>query len=327
MLTLARRPLLGALLATPWILSAGRTAAQGLGWAPTRPVRFVVAFPPGGSSDVAARWLARDLSPRLGQPVVVENRPGANGIIGSQYVANAASDGHTFLFTTADTHSVNPIVYRRLPYKPQDFLPVSPVARLVFALVTRPGLGGRDARGFIDIARRAPTPLTFASWGVASTSQVMMETFRGEHRLNLQHVPFQGAAPAVSALVAEQVDAMMLPVGLAIAQAGRLPNLGVATTQRFPGAMSVPTLTEQGFPLVGDLWLALLAPPSTPVEVAERISTEVHALVSMPEASAFLTANGLIPDTQDRKEFLAYLQSEDGIWRSRVERLGIRLDD
>jgi tripartite-type tricarboxylate transporter receptor subunit TctC len=293
----------------------------------TRAVRFVIAFPPGGSSDIAARWLARGLAPRLGQPVVVENRPGANGILGSQHVANSPPDGHTMILTTADTHAVNPLVYRHLPYRPRDFLPVAPVARLVFALVARRGLGAHDARAFVDAARRAPRPLTFSSWGVASTSQIMMEAFRAEHGLAMQHVPFQGSASAVAALLAEQVDSMMAPVGVALAQGGRVPILGVATAARFPGAPEVATLAEQGFPLVGDLWVALLAPPGTPVAVAERVAVEVHAIIATAEAAAFLAANGLVPDTQDRVRFLDYLREEDAVWRARVERLGIRLDD
>jgi tripartite-type tricarboxylate transporter receptor subunit TctC len=326
---ITRRLAAGALLGAPLVM-LGATAMgtpRTAGWSPTRVVRFVIAFPPGGSSDIAARWLARQLAPRLGHPVVVENRPGANGILGSQHVANSPPDGHTMILTTADTHSVNPFVYRRLPYRPQEFLPVAPVARLVFALTARRGLGAHDAQGLIDVARRAPAPLTFSSWGVASTSQVMMETFRAEHGLDMQHVPFQGSAAAIAALLSEQVDSMMAPVGLAIAQGGRLPVLGVATALRFSGAPEVATLAEQGFPLVGDLWVALLAPPGTPVAVAERMAFEVNAIISTAEAAAFLVKIGLVPDTQDRTRFLDYLLEEDAVWRARVERLGIRLDD
>jgi tripartite-type tricarboxylate transporter receptor subunit TctC len=298
-------------------------------WAPTRPVRLVVAYPPGGATDLAARWVARELSPRLGQPVVVENRPGANGIIGSQAVQQAAPDGHTLIFTTADTHSVNPVVYRRLPYQPQNFVPVSAVVRLIFSVVTRPGLGAHNIQDFIGLAKRraAGNPLTYASWGVASTSQVMMETFKFETGVELQHVPFQGASPAVTALLSDQVDSMMLPVAVALSQGGRLPILGVATAQRFPAVPQVPTLTEQGVKLTGNLWMSLLAPPGTPEVIAERIARETQAFVRAPEAADFLTSNGLIADTADRERFIAYLQEEDAIWRARVARLNVRLDD
>ncbi|WP_439551097.1 Bug family tripartite tricarboxylate transporter substrate binding protein [Falsiroseomonas sp.] len=324
MTTLSRR---AALLAAPAILALPG-AARAQAWAPTRPVRLVVAYPPGGATDLVARWVARELTTRLGQPVVVENRPGANGILGSQAVQQAAPDGHTLIFTTADTHSVNPVVYRRLPYQPQSFVPVSAVARLVFSLVTRPGLGPKTAQEFVALARsRASNPLTFASWGIASTSQVMMETMKFETRTEMQHIPFQGAAPAVQALLGDQVDAMMLPVAVAIGQQGRLPVLGVATAQRFSAIPQVPTLTEQGINLAGDLWLAILAPPGTSTAIAERIAQETQAFVRTPAALEFLTPNGLLADTQDRARFISYLAEDDAVWRARVERLGIKLDD
>ena len=131
----------------------------------------------------------------------------------------------------------------------------------------------------------------------------------------------------MAALLAEQVDSMMAPVGLAIAQGGQSSILGVATADRFPGAPEVATLAEQGFSLVGDLWVALLAPPGTPVAVAERMAVKVHAIISTEEAAAFLVATGLVPDAQGRTRFLDYLREEDAVWRARVERLGIRLDD
>ena len=317
------------LLALPALAAAASTAhAQGAGWSPTRPVRLVVPYPPGGATDVLARWVAQNLTPRLGQPVVVENRPGANGIVASQHVQGSAPDGLTLMFTTADTHSLNPYVYRRLPYEPQRFVPVSAVAKLVFSLVVRPGLAPRNVQDFIALARsRAGTPLTYATWGVASSSQVMMETFKFETRTEMQHVPFQGAAPAVAALLADQVDAMMLPVGVAVAQGGRLPILGVATAARFPAVPNVPTLTEQGVPLASDLWLAILAPPGTPAEIADRVARETNAFVGTPAAAEFLVANGFIPDTADRQRFIAYLAEEDALWRVRAERLGVRLDD
>ena len=320
-------PRRSVLLAAAGLLAAPRLASA-QAWAPSRPVRLVVAYPPGGATDLIARWVARELTPRLGQPVVVENRPGANGIVGSQAVQQSAPDGHTLIFTTADTHSVNPVVYRRLPYQPQNFVPVSAVARLVFSLVTRPGLGVRNVREFVDLAkRRTANPLTFASWGIASTSQVMMETFKFETETEMQHVPFQGAAPAVTALLSDQVDSMMLPVAVALSQGGRLPILGVATVRRFPAVPQVPTLVEEGIDLSGDLWLSILAPPGTPEPIAERIAQETQAFVRKPEALDFLTPNGLIADTADRARFIAYLQEEDAVWRARVARLNVRLDD
>ncbi|PZW50911.1 tripartite-type tricarboxylate transporter receptor subunit TctC [Humitalea rosea] len=320
---LGRRGVLSAALA----VAAGEATAQAAPWSPSRPVRLVVAYPPGGQTDVLARWVARQLSDRLGQTVLVENRPGANGIIGSRFVASAPPDGLTLMLTTADTHSVNPYVYRNLSYKPETFVPVAAVARLIFSLVTRPGLAATSAQGFVALAKAAPQPLTFASWGVASTSQVMMESFKAETGLEMVHVPFQGAAPAVSAMLADQVDCMMLPVGVALSQGGRLKILGIASTARFSAAPNVPTLREQGINLAGDLWLGILAPPGTPDAIADRIAQEVGQVVAAPEAAGFFTPNGLVADTADRRRFIAYLVEEDAAWKQRAGRLGIRLDE
>ncbi len=241
--------------------------------------------------------------------------------------SNAAPDGRTLLFTTADTHSVNRYAYWNLSYRPETFVPVSAVARLIFSLVARPGLPASGAPDLVALARRAPQPMTYASWGVASTSQVMMESFKAETRIPLEHVPYQGAGPAVAALLADQVDSMMLPVGVALSQGGRLKILGIASHARFPAALDVPTLREQGIELAGDLWLALLAPPGTPEAVAERLAQEVGRFVSAPEAADFLTPNGLVADTADRARFIAYLEEDDRAWKARVERLGIRLEE
>jgi tripartite-type tricarboxylate transporter receptor subunit TctC len=324
--TLPRRALLAAALAAPGIATPGMAAAQ-QGWMPNRPVRLVVPYPPGGVTDLVARWLGRELQPRLGQPVVVENRPGANGIIAMQQVQGAPADGHTFVVTTADTLSVIPYVYRRLPYRPEAFVPVAAAIRQVFALVSRPGFGAADARAFVEKARAARDPVTYASWGVASTSQVMMETFRAEAGFAATHVPFQGAAPAVQAMVADQVDAMMTPIGLAIAQGDRLRILGTMARQRYPGAPAVATLAEQGFRTEIDVWIGVLGPPSLPEPIADRVSALVQGFVAAPEAAGFLAQNGLVADVADRARFAATIREEGALWRERAERLGVKLDE
>ncbi len=321
-----RRTLLGSGLALASAPLLGRPAAAQAAWAPTRPVRMVVGFPPGGATDVLARWVAQQLSPRLGQPVVIENRPGANASIGSAAVQNAAPDGTTLLFTTADTHSVNPVVYRSLPYQPERFVLVGGIARLLFALAVRPGLAASNMREYVALAKAAAQPLTYSSWGVGSTSQVMMETFAAEAGLRLQHVPFQGAAPAVQALIANQVDAFMLPISVAMAQGNLVKTLGIVNPQRFSGAPSVPTFAEQGFGLVGDLWFGVLAPPATPDAITNRIAAEMHAIANSAEATAFLTSNGFVADPANRAGFIAHVAADDVRWKDRARRLGVVLD-
>jgi tripartite-type tricarboxylate transporter receptor subunit TctC len=153
----------------------------------------------------------------------------------------------------------------------------------------------------------------------------MMESFKAETRIALEHVPYQGAGPAVAALLADQVDSMMLPVGVALSQGGRLKILGIASHARFPAALDVPTLREQGIELAGDLWLALLAPPGTPEAVAERLAQEVGRFVSAPEAADFLTPNGLVADTADQARFIAYLELDFGaFWGIKQRRTSVR---
>ena len=328
-ITMSRRGLAGAglglALASPAV-AQGITQLAAQPWAPTRPIRLVVGFPPGGATDVLARWVAQQLTPRLGQPVLIENRPGANGSIGSAAVQNAAPDGTTLLFTTADTHSVNPVVYRNLPYQPERFVLVAGIARLLFALAVRPGLPAQNLREFVALAKAATQPLTYSSWGVGSTSQVMMETFAAEAGLTLTHVPFQGAAPAVQALMANQVDAFMLPISVAMAQKGAVRALGLVSGQRFSGAPEVATFAEQGFALAGDLWFGVLAPPGTTTPIVERISRDMLSVANSPEAAAFLTPNGFVADPADRAGFMAHVHADDTRWRERARRLGVVLD-
>ncbi len=322
---ISRRGLLGAGLTLPLASPALAQGSQAQ-WAPTRPIRMVVGFPPGGATDVLARWVAQHLGPRLGQPVVIENRPGANGSIGTAAAQNAAPDGTTLLFTTADTHSVNPVVYRSLPYQPERFVLVSGIARLLFALAVRPGLAATNLREFVALAKAAAQPLTYSSWGVGSTSQVMMETFAAEAELRLQHVPFQGAAPAVQALIANQVDAFMLPISVGMAQGSLVRTLGIVNPQRFVGAPTVATFAEQGFGLLGDLWFGVLAPPATPDAITTRIAAEMHAVANSAEAAAFLTPNGFVADPADRGGFIGHVAADDVRWKARARRLGVVLD-
>jgi tripartite-type tricarboxylate transporter receptor subunit TctC len=201
------------------------------------------------------------------------------------------------------------------------------VARLIFSLVTRPGRPASGAPDSVDLARRAPQPMTYAYRTVASTSQVMMENFKAETRIGLDHVPYQGAGLAVAALLADQVDPMMLPVGVALSQGGRLKILGIASHARFPAAPDVPTLREQGIELADDLWLALLAPPGTPEPVAGRLAQEVGRFVSASDTAGLLTPNGLVADANDRARFIAYPDEDDRTWKARVDSLGVRLEE
>jgi len=191
---------------------------------PDHPIKMVVAYPAGGATDVMARAIAQRLGDRLKQPVVIDNRPGASGQIGTDVVAKSAPDGYTLIFTAADTHSINPHVYPKIAYDARrDFTPVAQVGYLPLALIVNPSVKATNVKEFIALAKAQPGKLTYASFGVGSSSQVAMEMLKAETKIDLLHVPFQGAAPAVTAIIGGQVDAMMVPLTLAAPKPGAAP--------------------------------------------------------------------------------------------------------
>jgi len=200
---------------------------------PDKPIRLVVPWPAGGGTDVAARAVAAPLSERLKQPVVVDNRPGANGSIGTDVVARAPKDGYTLLMVTADTNAIGPHVYPKLPYDVRkDFDSVGMAGYFPYALVTSPNFSATTVADFVAYAKKNPGKITFASWGVGSSAHVGMEMLKQQAGIFMLHVPFQGAAPAVQAVAGSQVDAMVVPVAVAepLARAGRLRMLGAQGT-------------------------------------------------------------------------------------------------
>ena len=230
---------------------------------PDHPIKMVVAYPPGGATDVMARAVAQRLGERVKQTVIVDNRPGASGQIGSDLVAKSPGDGYTLIFTAADTHSINPHVYPKIAYDAKrDFVPVAMVGYLPMALMVNPNVKATNLKEFIALAKANPGNVTFASYGVGSSSQVAMEMLTQQEKISLLHVPFQGAAPAVTAVMGGQVDAMMVPLTVAWPnhQAGKVRVLAVAAPKRFAGVPDVPTFTEQGVALVSAPWIGVLAP-------------------------------------------------------------------
>ncbi len=320
-----RRGLLvaGALGAAGLWARPGRSDAQAT-WSPTKPIRLVIPYPPGGATDVAARALVQQMGDSLGQTIVVENRPGANGMIASEVVFNAPPDGYTLLMATADTNSINPNVYTKMAYVARDFRAVAPVARVNFMLVGKPGLNAANLVELVALAKREK--MTFASWGVGSTSQVAMEMFKAKAGLDILHVPFQGAAPAFQSVMAGQVDVMMAPASIVIPALSRVTAYGIASPERFAKAQEVRTLTEQGYPVDADAWVGILAPPKTPQAVLDRVYQGVNAVTARPEMSNKLLGIGLSPPTaMTQPQFAAYMVSEIDRWGEVIRKAGIEL--
>ena len=319
---IARRRLLGAVAALP-------LAAPALAAFPEQPVRVIVPWNPGGLADILIRALAPAMGQALGQPVVVENRAGANGAVGTQAAARAPADGHTLILGNAETHAINPLIYPKLAYNPvTEFTPVTGFASGPFALITRPGLGAETLEAFLDMARRQPGRISFASWGIGSTSHLAMEGLARQARLEMLHVPFTGAAPASTALIAGQVDCMFLNAGPAEAAArdGRPRILGIGAMERVPQLPATPTLKELGLPVEAANWFGLLGPAGLPAPVAARIAATVAEGLRSPQVQEAFRAQVALPLTQTPAEMARFLATDRERWGSVLRDLAIRLE-
>lgn len=323
--TRTTRTILSAITGLALVSLTGIAAAE----FPDHPIKMVVAYPPGGATDVTARAVAQRLGDRLKQPVVVENRPGAAGMIGTDYVAKSAPDGYTLIFTAADTHSINPHVYPKIAYDSRkDFTPIAQVGALPMALIVNPQVQAKNVAEFIALARKNPGKMTYASFGLGSSSQVAMEMLKIEAKIDLLHVPFQGAAPAVTAIMGGQVDAMMVPLTLAVPNdaAGKVRLLGVATPARYAGAPNAPTFAEQGVKLSSAPWVGILSPAKVPADIVEKLNRELNAALQDPQVRDTLMKNGLDPATSSQPAFKTLLDREYDRWGATIKEANIHVD-
>ena len=307
-------------------LGAGTAAAQGI----PGNVRIVVPFNPGGISDTVARALAQNMIGPLGRPVVVDNRPGANGSIGSGAVARSAPDGTTLLLGVTDTHAVNPAAMPKVPYDAnRDFAPISLITRVPMALAVGPTQRATpDVRAFIAAARAKPEALSYGSWGVGSTAQIAMLRIGEAARLEMLHVPFTGQGPAQQALLAGQVDALVLPAGAAeaLARDGQVRVLAALTDARLPLLPDVPTLAEQGVALSVSVFQALFGPARLPPAVVTQLNAAVRAAVQAPSMVDVLRAQAAVPEPNTPEALAAFLRDEQEAWGRVIRTANIRLD-
>ena len=314
----ARRSLLQAVL----LVLAATPALQPTAWAQRdsledRPVQIVVPFTAGGNVDVVARTVAMGLAEQLKLNVVVENRAGANAIIGAQYVARAPANGQTLLFGTAETHAINPHIYSKLPYDPQaDFVTVGIVSRFPFALVISPTVPAATLPEFIAYAKANPQKLNFASWGVGSTSQIAFEQFKQATGIEMTHVPFKGAGPAITAIAAGEVQAFMVPLSVARPQAtsGRVRILAVTSEARERSAAEIPTLTELGVPVVVGGWHILAAPKDTPPGIVRQLNAALNAVTGSSQYAGQLEKQGVQAARSTPEEAQAMVAAEWKRW-------------
>ena len=295
---------------------------------PSRPVRIVVPFPPGGPADVLARTVGDKLQATLGQPVVVDNRPGAGGNIGMELVAKAAPDGHTLALAPAGNLTVNPSLYRNVPYDvARDFAPVTVIAAVPNVLVVNAQVPAKDLAELIAYAKANPGKLNFASPGPGSGAHLAGELLKSSAAIDMVHVPFSGIAPAVTAVVAGDVQVMFAGSSSAMPHvtAGKLRALGVASPKRIASAPALPTLAESGLPGFDvTSWYSIVAPAGTPPAVVERLQREIAKALDAPDVKTKLAGLGAEPVANTPSEFSAMIKVESAKWGKIVKDANIR---
>lgn len=310
------------------VLFAGAVAAQPA-WSPTRTVTIVVPFTPGTGADLIARLMQPRLAEALKVAVVVDNRPGASGAIGTEVVAKSPPDGHTLLFT-ATSHGTIPAMRRKLPYDPRkDFTPVALAATSAMAFVVSPQLPVKSFAEFVALARAKPGALYYSSPGSGSIQHMTMELVKIETGMDLVHVPYKGSSGAATDLIGGRVQATVaaLQTMAPFVSSGRLRMLAVFSEERSPAFADVPTMKELGHPkLVVDTWYGLLAPAGTPPEAVQRINAEVNEILKAPEVREALARQGLVPVVDDPQRLGRLIDGELARWKRVVARAKIEAD-
>ena len=297
---------------------------------PAKPIKLVAPSTPGDAPDVIARLVADKLSIVLGQQVVVENKPGAGGVVGSDAVAKAAADGYTLIMGNAGSHGINAAVYTNLPYDIQrDFAPVSQVAVAPNVMVINPSIPAKTVTEFIAYAKSQPGKLSYASGGNGSSAHMSMELFKSMAGVDIQHIPYKGSSPALTDLVAGQVAVFIgnMPPTVPLVKAGKLRALAVTTKAHSALMPELPTIAESGLPGYETVaWFGVLAPAGTPPEIVNRLSLEIGKIARSPEMRDKLLAMGAEPVGGTPAEFRAVIDRDIAKWKPLAQKVGIKVD-
>ncbi len=308
-----------AALATPSLPLQAQTPAA----FPNRPVRFVVPFPPGGATDITARALAEKLQARWGQPVVVENRPGAGGNLGSDAVAKAAPDGYTLVLGVTGSHGINTSLYPKMPYHPlNDFEPVVHATLYPNVIAVHPSVEAKDLKELLALARAAPGRLSYGSDGNGTASHLGMELVKARAKVFMVHLPYRGSSPLLSDLVGGQIQVGItgLPAVLPHAKAGRLRMLAVTTPQRAEAAPEVGTVAEQGIPgYVAAPWSGFFAPKGIPAAIVDQLSRDLNAAMQLPDVRKRMLDVGAPLVGGTPAQFRSFVQAEIERWAEAVK--------
>jgi tripartite-type tricarboxylate transporter receptor subunit TctC len=295
---------------------------------PARAITLVVPFVAGGSTEISARIVAQHLETRLGKPVVVENRPGAGTVIGSNYVAKAAPDGYTLLQATSTPMAINVTVHKALPYDPAtDLIPLAMVAQSPFVLIVNPELPVKSVKELIAYGKANPGKLSYGSGGPGAPHHLYAELFASMTGIKMSHVPYKGSLPALNDVVGGHIQLMFcdVPPSAGMIQSGKVRALGVSPKARLEALRDIPTVAEAGVPgYEAVAWFMVAAPAKTPAPIVDRLHRELKAVLAMPEVKAQISKLSLVPmETPSVSEMQAFVKSEIARWGKVVEAAGI----
>ncbi|HUP94405.1 MAG TPA: tripartite tricarboxylate transporter substrate binding protein [Burkholderiales bacterium] len=312
------------------ICSGTAAAADPAAGYPNRPIRIIVAYTPAGTTDILARALGQKMTENWSQPVIVENRPGANGNIGTEIAARATPDGYTITMGTAATHSINNTLYPKLAWHAQrDFEPISLVAVVPNLLVVTNALPVKSVKELVAYAKSNPGKLTFGSPGIGATAHLSMELLKTLTGTSMVHVPYKGSAGVLADVMAGQIQLAMdnIPVYLPQAKAGKIRALAVSSPKRAPAAPDIPTVAEAGVPGFEALsWFGLLAPAKTPKVIVDKLAAETQRILKLPDVHERIVALGAQPVGGTPQEYAAFIRSEITKWQKVIRDAGVKAE-
>lgn len=306
-------------LMSSFLLGAGVKANADTGNWPARPIRIVVAGSAGAGGDTFARLIAVPLQKVLKQPVIVDPKPGANGMIACDAVAKAAGDGYTLLFAPSSAILINPVMYAKLPYNTEkDLIPITQVGAAGILLVANPSTGFKNLADMVAYAKAHPGKLAYGSWGNGSSGHLAMEGIKARYGLDMSHVPYKTLVSEVTDLIANNISVGFTDIQSPIPhmRTGRLVGLGQTGSQRWPATQDLPTLSEQGYKFEADGWYGLFAPAGTPAEIIDRLNDEINRLQQTDEVRQKIEGqNMIVPASRSAKQFAASIKKDAAIWQ------------
>jgi len=324
-----KRIFLKSLLALSCGLAVLAPVAQAQSY-PTKPIRLIVPFPPGGGNDVIARVIAQKLGERLGQQVIVDNRAGANGIVGLQALMQSPPDGYTLAVGAAGPLAVNPSLYDKLPYDPlKDFSPITNMVNYPLLLVVHPSVPVKNTQDLINLAKAKPKQLYFASPGSGNSGHLAGELLNSMANVQTVHVPYKGQGPALSDLISGQVQMLYssIPSVLPQVKSGQLNALAVGSAKRVPSLPDIPTISESGVPgYEAYSWVGMVAPAKTPKDIVNRLNREIVDILKQKDVSEKLNQQGALPVGDSPEQFGAYIKTEIEKWGAVVRAANIKAD-